>query len=217
MVLDRFSTLVAAFFKKNEHCRLHVRGCKVPGSQSVVESMQPAKGALLLLEIRLARICLCCFSWHGWFCWRGRGAVATSVCAKMFGHWHICHGIFHGSLARVRNCRVRCCCGAGQSSWPWLWSRACTGTFFGEPECRELPQRSDQERGGGGEPEGVNRNGCHTKGGGAQPDWGGDPGVRFVADKNGPERASKTREYDSLRIRTGQKEPPRRGSTICYG
>ena len=57
---------------------------------------------------------------------------------------------------------------------------------------------------------------------------GGDPGVRFVTDKNGPERASKTREYDSLRIRTatetreydllrirvGQKEPPR---PICYG
>ena len=39
--------------------------------------------------------------------------------------------------------------------------------------------------------------------------------VRFVSDKGVPERATKTREYDLLRIRVGQKEPPRPGSTIC--
>ena len=56
-----------------------------------------------------------------------------------------------------------------------------------------------------------------------------DPGVRFDTDKSGPERATKTREYDLLRIRVGQKhppgpritvvqkQPPRPGSTICYG
>ena len=44
-----------------------------------------------------------------------------------------------------------------------------------------------------------------------------DPAVRFVTAKNGPERATKTRQYDLLRPRVGQKEPPRPGSTICYG
>ena len=44
-----------------------------------------------------------------------------------------------------------------------------------------------------------------------------DPAVRFVAAKRGPERATKTRQYDLLRPRVGQKEPPRLGSTICYG
>ena len=41
--------------------------------------------------------------------------------------------------------------------------------------------------------------------------------VRFVTAKRGPERATKTRQYDLLRPRVGQKEPPRLGSTICYG
>ena len=44
-----------------------------------------------------------------------------------------------------------------------------------------------------------------------------DPAVRFVTAKSGPQRATKTRQYDLLRPRVGQKEPPRRGSTICYG
>ena len=44
-----------------------------------------------------------------------------------------------------------------------------------------------------------------------------DSAVRFVTAKRGPERASKTRHYDLLRPRVGQKEPPRLGSTICYG
>ena len=44
-----------------------------------------------------------------------------------------------------------------------------------------------------------------------------DPAVRFVAAKRGPERATKTRQYDLLRPNVGQKEPPRLGSTICYG
>ena len=44
-----------------------------------------------------------------------------------------------------------------------------------------------------------------------------DPGVRFVMGKSGPERAANTPEYDLLRIRVGQKEPPRTGKTICYG
>ena len=44
-----------------------------------------------------------------------------------------------------------------------------------------------------------------------------DPAVRFVATKNWPEGATKTRPYNLLRPRVGQKEPPRLGSTICYG
>ena len=44
-----------------------------------------------------------------------------------------------------------------------------------------------------------------------------DSAVRFVTAKRGPERASKTRQYDLLRPRVGQTEPPRLGSTICYG
>ena len=44
-----------------------------------------------------------------------------------------------------------------------------------------------------------------------------DSAVRFVTAKRGPERATKTRQYDLLRSRVGQKEPPRLGSTICYG
>ena len=44
-----------------------------------------------------------------------------------------------------------------------------------------------------------------------------DSAVRFVTAKRGPERATKTRQYDLLRPNMGQKEPPRLGSTICYG
>ena len=44
-----------------------------------------------------------------------------------------------------------------------------------------------------------------------------DSAVRFVTAKRGPERATKTRQYDLLRPNVGQKEPPRLGSTICYG
>ena len=44
-----------------------------------------------------------------------------------------------------------------------------------------------------------------------------DSAVRFVTAKRGPERATKTRQCDLLRPRVGQKEPPRLGSTICYG
>ena len=44
-----------------------------------------------------------------------------------------------------------------------------------------------------------------------------DSAVRFVTVKRGPERATKTRQYDLLRPNVGQKSPPRLGSTICYG
>ena len=44
-----------------------------------------------------------------------------------------------------------------------------------------------------------------------------DSAVRFVTAKRGPERATKIRQYDLLRSNVGQKEPPRLGSTICYG
>ena len=44
-----------------------------------------------------------------------------------------------------------------------------------------------------------------------------DSAVRFVAAKSRPESATKTRQYDLLRPRVGQKKPPRLGSTICYG
>ena len=44
-----------------------------------------------------------------------------------------------------------------------------------------------------------------------------DSSVRFVTAKSWPEKATKTRQYDLLRSNMGQKEPPRLGSTICYG
>ena len=44
-----------------------------------------------------------------------------------------------------------------------------------------------------------------------------DLAVRFVTAKSGPERATEIRQYDLLRPRVGQKEPPRLGNTICYG
>ena len=44
-----------------------------------------------------------------------------------------------------------------------------------------------------------------------------DSAVRFVTAKSCPERATKTQQYDLLRPRVVQKEPPRLGSTICYG
>ena len=44
-----------------------------------------------------------------------------------------------------------------------------------------------------------------------------DSTVRFVTAKRGPEKATKTRQYDLLRPRVGQTEQPRPGSTICYG
>ena len=44
-----------------------------------------------------------------------------------------------------------------------------------------------------------------------------DSAVRFVVTaKNGPERATETRQHDLLRPRVGQKESSRLGSTICY-
>ena len=39
----------------------------------------------------------------------------------------------------------------------------------------------------------------------------------LISAKSWPERATKTRQYDLLRPNVGQKEPPRLGSTICYG
>ena len=44
-----------------------------------------------------------------------------------------------------------------------------------------------------------------------------DSAVQFVTAKSWPKRATKTRQYDLLRPNVGQKEPPRLGSTICYG
>ena len=44
-----------------------------------------------------------------------------------------------------------------------------------------------------------------------------DSAVRLVTAKSWPERATKTRLYDLLWPNVGQKEPPRLGSTICYG
>ena len=44
-----------------------------------------------------------------------------------------------------------------------------------------------------------------------------DSAERFVTAKRGPERVTKTRQYDVLRPRVGQKEPTRLGNTICYG
>ena len=42
-----------------------------------------------------------------------------------------------------------------------------------------------------------------------------DMAVRFVTTRRGPERATETRQCDLLRLRVGQKEAPKLGSTIC--
>ena len=44
-----------------------------------------------------------------------------------------------------------------------------------------------------------------------------DSAILFVEAKCGPEKATEARHYDLLRSNMGQKEPPRLGSTICYG
>ena len=44
-----------------------------------------------------------------------------------------------------------------------------------------------------------------------------DTAVRFVTAKSWPERATKTRQYDLLPPKVGQKQAPRLGSTICCG
>ena len=77
-----------------------------------------------------------------------------------------------------------------QKEQPRLGSTICYGKEFGNTICygQELARKSRQ-----------------------------DSAVRFVTAKGGPERATKTRQYDLLRPRVGQKEPPRLGSTICYG
>ena len=43
-----------------------------------------------------------------------------------------------------------------------------------------------------------------------------DSAVRIVT-KRGPDRATETRQYDLLRSKVGQKEPPRLGSATCSG
>ena len=43
-----------------------------------------------------------------------------------------------------------------------------------------------------------------------------DSTVLFVTAKSEPERATKTRQYDSLRPKEGKKVPPRLGGAICY-
>ena len=43
-----------------------------------------------------------------------------------------------------------------------------------------------------------------------------DSAVRFVTAKSGPERASKTRQYDLLRPKVCKKKPQSLGATICY-
>ena len=44
-----------------------------------------------------------------------------------------------------------------------------------------------------------------------------DSAIRFVTAKSWPDRATETQQYDLLQPNVGQKEPPRLGSTICYG
>ena len=49
------------------------------------------------------------------------------------------------------------------------------------------------------------------------PERAQDSAIRFVTTKSWPEKATKTRQYDLLRPRAGQKKPPRLGNTTCYG
>ena len=86
----------------------------------------------------------------------------------------------------------------GQKEPPRLGSTICYGQEFGQKE----PQRLGSTICYGQE---LSRK-SHR-----------DSAVRFVTAKSWPERAAKTRQYDLLRPNVGQKEPPRLGSTICYG
>ena len=95
----------------------------------------------------------------------------------------ICYG---QELARMRH--------VGQKEPPRLGSTICYGQELARKSYRDLEVRFATAK-----------------------SWPKKAGVRFVTAKSWPERVTKTRQYDLLRPRVGQKKPPRLGSTICYG
>ena len=98
----------------------------------------------------------------------------------------------------------------GQKESPRLGSTICSGQT-----CARKSHQDSAVRFGQKEPPRLGSTICYGQ------TWNRkshrDSAIRFVTAKRGPERATKTRQYDLLRPRVGQKEPPRLGSTICCG
>ena len=101
----------------------------------------------------------------------------------------------------------------GQKEPPRLGSTICYGQEFGATKTRQydlLRPRVGQKK-----PPRLGSTICYGQELARKSHQ--DSAVRFVTAKRGPERATKTRQYDLLRQRVGQKKPPRLGNTTCYG
>ena len=103
----------------------------------------------------------------------------------------------------------------GQKEPPRLGSTICYGQTWARKSHQDSAVRFVTAKSGQKEPPRLGSAICYGQ------TWARkshqDSVVRFVAAKRVPGKATKTRQYDLLRPRVGQKEPPRLGSTICYG
>ena len=103
----------------------------------------------------------------------------------------------------------------GQKKPPRLGNTICYGQTWARKSHRDSAVRFVTAKRGPEEPPRLGSTICYGQ------TWARkshqDSAVRFVTAKSWPEKATKTREYDLLRLNVGQKEPPRLGSTICYG
>ena len=124
----------------------------------------------------------------------------------------------------------------GQKQPPRLDSMICYGQEWARKSHRDPAERFVTAKSGQKEPPRPGSTICYSQ------EWARkshqDPAVRFVmvksgqkeppkrfvaakrqfvAAKSGLEKATKTRQYDCLRPRMGQKKPARPASTICYG
>ena len=103
----------------------------------------------------------------------------------------------------------------GQKESPRLGSTICYGQTWARKSHQDSAVRFVTAKSGQKEPPRLGSAICYGQ------TWARkshqDSVVRFVAAKRVPGKATKTRQYDLLRPRVGQKEPPRLGSTICYG
>ena len=103
----------------------------------------------------------------------------------------------------------------GQKELPRLGSTICYGQKLARKSHRDSARRFVTPNVGQQEPPRLGSPICYGQELARKSHQ--DSAVRFVTAKRGSERATKTRQYDLLQPRVGQKEPPRLGSTICYG
>ena len=103
----------------------------------------------------------------------------------------------------------------GQKELPRLGSTICYGQTWARKSHRDSARRFVTPNVGQQEPPRLGSPICYGQELARKSHQ--DSAVRFVMAKRGSERATKTRQYDLLQPRVGQKEPPRLGSTICYG